>query len=109
MKKPMASCFELKLAGAGRGLLAGGVAMGNKAAWRPGTTRVCDRAFCNSAWAFLALASRAVGICGAGCGFRSVGRGRYCDLKLGGFRNGAESTLEIKIAATIVTPTPIAK
>src|SRR5262249_3206084 len=109
MKKPMASCFELKLAGAGRGLVAGGGTMGSNAACLPGTTRVCDKAFCNSACSFLALTSRAVGICGGGSGLRSVGRGRYCDLKLGVFRNGAESTLEIKIAATIVTAIPIAR
>src|SRR5437762_2127360 len=109
MKKPTVSCFELKLEGAGRGLLVGGGAIGINAARLPGTTRVCARAFCNSAWAFFALASRAVGICGAACGFKSVERGKYCDLKLGVFRNGADSTLEMKIAATMVTPTPMAR
>src|SRR5215813_10284011 len=109
MKKPTVSCFELKLDGAGNGLFAGGGAIGNKAACLPGTTRVWDKALCNSAWAFLALASRAVGICGAGCGLRSVVRGRYCDLRLGRSSHGAESTLEMKIPATIVTTIPITR
>src|SRR6185436_7630109 len=109
MKKPTASCFALKLAGAGKGLLVGGGAMGINAACLPGITRVCDRAFCNSAWAFFAFASRAVGICGAGCGLRSAVRGRYCDLRFGVGSHGLASTLEMKIAATTVAAMPIAR
>src|SRR5262245_44057646 len=109
MKNPIASCFELKPAGAGKGLLAGGGAMGINAACLPGTTRVWARAFCNSACSFLALASRAVGMCGAGWGLRSAVRGRYCKRRFGVGNQGLARTLEMKIAATIVTPMAIAR
>src|SRR2546429_8646779 len=73
----MASCLALKLAGAGSGVVAGGGATGRSSACLPGTRLTFSYAFCNSACAFFALASRALSKGAGGCGliFELGGRG----------------------------------
>src|SRR5882672_477563 len=106
----MASCLAPKLDGAGRGVFAGGGTMGINSERLAGTTRVCDRAFCNSACAFLALASRALGRIARGCGLMSELRGKFCNGRR--FRRGNKGlakTLAIKTATSAVMITPNAR
>src|SRR5712692_11248765 len=100
--------FEVNVAGAGKGVLAGGGAIGISCGRCPGMTRVCDKAFCNSAWAFLALASRGfVGRIAGAFGGRSLACGRFgSGRRLNFGSKGLDNTLAMKTDARAVTITP---
>src|SRR2546427_11420235 len=95
----MASCLALKLAGAGGGVVAGGGATGSSSACLPGTRLTFSYAFCNSACAFFALASRGLGKGAGGCGLGAELRGECVSgRKLNRGRSGLARTLQMKTA-----------